>query len=319
MRWIGGAVGGCVVLVAAASCGGGVDSSCGSYFDALVNFFNECGAAGLLTINSSDRAAFVQDCVALSKAPGASNIGSQLDQCASSLSSATLCTLQGLSCKLAGSQPNGAPCATSAQCSGGVCDSSGTTNPTSEIVCGVCASDVPVGGSCTGTATCDPASGSCVNGTCVAYATQGAACGTTAPSATCGGSLLCTNGTCQPAPTQGQACTTQCLLPYRCISGTCAQAVAQGGACKSGEVDCASGLVCTNGQCAQPTFAQVGQPCGAQTTATCGAGLYCDSMSTTCKARVSSGGACTVGQHQCVEGLVCVSGTCQQPDYTVCK
>ena len=193
-------------------------------------------------------------------------------------------------------------------------------NPASELQCGVCASFVAIGGDCSMGGSCDDTTSSCVNGKCAAYVGQGGACGGTAGDCTPGLTCNAMSSTCQPLPAKGQACTFECAAPERCVSSVCADPVQQGGACPTG-LECASNLECdgTTKTCQPPTTAQVGQACGLvnNMAVLCAEGLNCTNA--VCVAPKTAGQACTVGMNQCALFLMCISGTCAVPDYTVCK
>ena len=311
------------IVVGLVACGGSPGSSCGSYFDQLVAAEQKCDPG--VTIDTSSKSNFQNLCTAFGNAPGANNLSSQIDKCTSQISSAA-CGAS-VDCKVAGTLPDGTACGVGIQCSGARCDTSNaTTVPNSEVTCGTCASYAAVGSQCgptNGNKECDPGTGECVNGTCVAFAQQGQSC-TTAP---CAAGLSCdqTAKTCQPPPTKGQACTFACQAPYKCISQTCADAVQQGGACPTGN-ECAGGLTCdqTTKTCKPVTLAPAGQPCGfvQNQIIACQSGLKCQQSGNgqgTCIAPKQAGDACTVGQGQCATFLACINGTCAVPDYSVCK
>ena len=302
------------------ACSGSPGSSCGSYYDSVLAHGDKCQSS-TLGLDPAAKPAFEKYCGALATAPGANNFAGQVDQCNSAVQNADCNTTP--SCRITGSLADGAACGVSTQCSGGRCDNANTVVPNSEITCGKCASYVPVGGACSTGAECDPDTSECRNGTCQAYAPQGASC----QNAACAPGLQCdiNTQTCLPYPTKGQACTGECQAPYRCISGTCADAVQQGGSCPT-NTECASSLQCdpTSHTCVQPTLAAAGQPCGFVQTqiVECQSGLKCQPSSTgssTCVVPKNAGDACTVGKSECGFFLLCVNGTCQVPDYSVCK
>ena len=169
--WIAGA--GAAGFVGIVACGGGdAGSACGNYVDALNNLATKCGAKDF--IDPSLRSGFVADCSALAKAPGASDLATQLNTCVDSLN-ASSCALSGLSCTIRGSLTDGSPCASGAQCTGGVCTVA-QPSTTSDISCGTCASYGAVGATCSATTPCDPSTGSCVNQKCTAFVPQGGPC-----------------------------------------------------------------------------------------------------------------------------------------------
>lgn len=311
------------IVVGLVACGGNASSSCGSYFDSLISYETKCNGSSVTGDVSGLKSNFQTYCGALDKAPGANNFGGQLDTCVSLLNGASCGAT--INCKIAGTLSDGTACVAGLQCTGGDCNTSGaTTVPNSEVTCGKCASYLAVGAQCGGTnttSTCDPGTGSCVNGTCTAFAQQGQSCAT----AQCTGGLTCdTTKTCQPPPSKGQACTLTCQAPYKCISQTCADVVQEGGACPTG-VECASNLTCDpqTKTCKKPTVAGAGQPCGIvqNQIVGCDTGFTCKQTNSqgTCVAVKEAGAACTVGQHECDEFLLCINGTCGVPDFSVCK
>ncbi len=310
---------GVVLVVGVIACsGGGVDSSCGNYVDALNSLAAKCGAQPF--IDPSERSGFVDDCAALGKAPGANNLSSQIDACVNQVNAST-CALNGLNCTIRGTLTDGSPCASSVQCAGGICN---VTQPsqTSDISCGTCASYVALGGACGVAGTCDPSQGACVMQKCTAYVAQGGSCANGEP---CVNGTTCdqTSKTCKTPPTKGEACpgVGSCIAPYKCISQVCADAVAQGGACPTG-TECQSSLNCDTATktCQPKTLAQVGQACGfvQNQYVQCATNLKCG-PSSTCVALKASGDTCAAGQGECQPSLSCVNGTCAVPDYTICN
>jgi len=306
-----------VGVVGVSACSVDLDTACGDYVDAADSLDTTCGDVGVLP---QTRTNFVAVCDALVTAPGVQDLAAQVEQCAGQLRS--LDCNGTASCKITGTLPDGAACGAGQQCAGGICNTTASTDPTSEVACGKCSSYVAIGGNCS-TGVCDPTAGGCVQGTCVAYAQRDESC-TDAP---CANALQCdsTSLTCQPYPTEGQSCSTECAYPEKCSSGTCVDPAQQGGACPTG-VECATGLVCDSGTrtCSKPGIAEAGQPCGFVNgqIVDCDGGLKCAAPSQghpSCVAPKQIGDACTVGDGECDVFLACVGGTCQVPDYSVCK
>jgi hypothetical protein len=317
IRQVGAAVFACIG-VGLVACSGGVESACGNFFDKALAYGQKCGGLGFLDPN--DKADFQKYCDALAAAPGSNDLAGQINTCADQVPSD--CN-QSLNCRIRGSLADGAGCAASTQCSGGVCNVSGTGNPTSEVTCGKCASYLAVGAACGSGPSCDPDTSQCVNGTCVAYVGQGQSCA----NAPCSDGLQCDPNTqlCQPYPTKGETCTFTCQWPYVCSGGTCIDAVPENGACPNGD-ECAPNLVCDSQTmiCRKPTTASAGQPCGFVNNeiVDCESGLKCaltSGTSQTCIVPKQQGEACTVGQYECVQYLACIGGTCQVPDLSVCQ
>lgn len=301
----------CVVAVCA--CGGGsASSACSDYYDALEGYYQDCVPA--LAADPSNRAASVQACSDFVSQPDVGDLAGELETCTSKVKALTSCATTGFGCTLHGTLADGSPCASAAQCSGGLCSNT-TSSSSSELACGTCASYVALGATCSTTLPCDPTTGACENGKCAAYGSVGDACSAQAP---CGVNLACgTGGTCGAIPTNGQPCTTYCQNPYRCIGGTCGTGVAENGACTTGE--CAEGLSCVAQVCTKPVLASSGQPCGLvqNEIVQCAAGFTCQAQ--ICTPAKEAGAACTVGNHECDVALLCIGGTCQKPDYSACN
>lgn len=322
MRHGGAAAFAAGVIGLIACSGGGIESSCGNYFDKVVSLESQCGSD--FALDPSLKSNFEKYCDGLAAEPGAKDLASQIDTCASTVSAAG-CNGSAINCRITGSLPDGSACGNGTQCTGGLCDTSGTQpSTTTELNCGKCASYLQVGADCTApSATCDPSTSECRNGKCTALATQGQSCATIG----CANGLTCDTGTqtCVTPPTQGQACTTTCASPYRCINSTCTTGVQQGGACPVGD-ECAPTLSCdmTTHTCQPQQRATEGQPCGFVNNAIvgCQSGLQCTESTPntfTCQTPKNLGETCTVGKQECQIFLACVNGTCQQPDYSTCK
>ena len=302
--------------------GGG---SCGAYFDAIRASTAQCvptmlALAAPLTgaLAAGDRDAFLAACEALSQAPGSSNFDSQLDACTAIVQANTACTFAP-ACTIKGSLADGQPCANGAQCAGGNCL---LANATTEPPCGTCGEFAQPNDPCPHGNECDPTTSGCIEGTCVAYATQGTAC-TVFDGPPCPPNLLCQSA-CEPYPGKGQPCGQQffCAEPYRCINFTCSDAVQQNGSCTSSR-ECADGLVCSGSTCQPQSFVGLGQTCGSVNNALvgCQPGLRCDDVTThECIALTAQGGTCTPDQYLCSDFLLCdTTHTCNVPDYGACQ
>ncbi len=188
---------------------------------------------------------------------------------------------------LAGTRPDGAPCATLTQCAGGWCD------VTDESGCGVCGS-LPVAG--------EP----CPDGLCAL-------------------SAVCSEGTCVAITfaEDGEPCdppAIQCNFRSSCAGGVCVALAAEGEPCEPGR--CRSGLECdaTSNVCiVEPPPAAEGEPCGFDMDTGdfvfCDASTYC--ADDVCVARVPDGGSCT-DTTSCMFGAQCVGGTCQV-EFPMCE
>jgi hypothetical protein len=181
---------------------------------------------------------------------------------------------------VAGTLPEGAPCAATTQCSSGWCDISDASR------CGVCATLPAVGEPC--------------------------------PEGRCAFSAICSEGTCTELTfvDDGEPCdppTANCNFRAWCSDGVCVALASEGEACESGR--CRSGLDCdaTSGVCVRgPAPATVGQACGFDADTgdfvVCNATAYC--ADDVCVAKVADGGSC-VGASECLLGAQCIEGICQ--------
>ena len=291
---------GVLVLIAIApACGASVSSSCAEYFDALLSVQTQCGAPDVL-FTESERSDYIAACEAAAAALGSSNAAGQLDQCANDTKARGCIAIvySPPSCFVRGGLSDGSPCGTNQQCAGGVCAPSQTTDPSSEVACGVCASFLAVGTACSFGVfpPCDPATGDCDGNTCVAFIPHGAPCPQS--NTYCAPGDECTDhGICDTVPTLGQSCNLDCNGPYDCTNGTCVARPSQ-----------------------QPPPVGVGATCGYQSSgAPCDAGLVCSLHMQTCIVPVPLGAACTVGAFQCSPFAACINGACAVPDYTACK
>jgi len=309
------AVLGAASFVFAAACSGSnTASSCGAYYDKLVAYLTQCGSG--TTLNTSQRDAFVAYCNELATAPGASNLGGQLDACAATLDPST-CGIP--TCTIRGTLPASTGCATSVQCQSGDCLVVGSTDPTTELKCGTCEALATQGGDCTN-ALCDTGL-YCDSATkkCTPKVTQGGSC-TSLTQCTTG--LYCDSQskTCLSPPAKGQPCTTTCAAPYACVNSVCADRVGVGGACPGGN-ECQTTLQCNfqTHVCEAVPVAKAGESCGFvnNTYTACDTGLVCTNY--ICATPKPQGATCTVGNQECALNLVCTGGTCQVPDFGTCK
>ncbi len=143
-----------------------------------------------------------------------------------------------------GQAPAGAPCGLGIESF--VCDAASTCVIGLDL-CGTCEATVPVGAPCD-EARCE-ATASCIEGTCVARALPGEACG---DARACVMGASCIDEVCV-APTIAavdEACGQGVRCPYKsaCVGGVCVEAALQGEACGA-EITCASGW-CEDGTCA---------------------------------------------------------------------
>jgi hypothetical protein len=273
------------------ACGGkeaGPGESCGAFFDELVAMYTQCGEPGLLA--PAARGSFVDYCNALAAAPGVGDLAAEYAACSQNLDP-SLCG--GPQCSARGKLSAGTACTDGAQCASGVCVPTGQAIASSDQSCGTCGAFAEQGESCPQT-PCDPLAGlyCTVAGTCQPRVATGGSC---ANGETCAIGRTCDaqTKTCQPLPSKGEPCTTDCISPYACISGVCADRVGASSHCTANE---------------------------------CDLDLFCDPSSHTCVPAPPTstpneleGEPCTVGHDQCTPPLVCASGTCKVPDFTLCK
>lgn len=303
----------CAVLagfvVFALACGGVIttNDSCGPFVDAINAMFQQCGVPS--PDNAGARAAFVAYCNALASAPGAADVGAQYAACTKNLD-AKICG--GPQCSLRGKLASNAPCTDGAQCQSGLCVPTGSAGPATEQTCGTCAALGEQGAICsTPNVVCDT-NLVCNNQTCEPLP----GCGNGGP---CTGESYCDGQACQPLPSKGQACTTRCLAAYACIGGVCSDRVAPGGPCPTGQ-ECQIFDFCNPVTHVCSNRVGAGVSCGVPDAYNaCADGLFCTNGSHVCVAPAPLGASCGVGNGECATGLWCANGTCQVPDFTLCK
>ena len=239
-----------------------------------------------------------------------------------------------------GSLADGAPCYDGIQCQSSACKKTGSgggdAGTTTGLHCGTCDPRAAENAKCDNSGATAPQcmSGlSCTNGTCVKPTPipVGNPCSFSGPpGANCATGSTCNsppNGTptCTLLPTKGEKCTFQCATGLVCAAGTCAERVAVGGACPTG-LECQSTLYCDGPTklCTAYKIAKAGEACGNGTTGTrCDAGLACKTQGQppvgTCVALKARGEACISNDGECASYLTCISGTCQIPDPSQCK
>jgi len=205
----------------------------------------------------------------------------------------------------------------------------------------------PLGGPCSMTCNCCAEGYCAVNGTCMAYQTQGQPC---SPSDGCLGSICCAPGlqcsgtgdagvcATAPLPVAGEPCGPygSCALPLVCVgygtlsdggleAGTCAVPHDVGGSCvpATGEgassSGCLTGLNCVNGTCQVPTSTGA---CVSDyfsfSSMLCGLSSFCDPVTMTCQPLLPLGASCTsvfgnyaLGDvNDCEQGLCDSTGHC---------
>ncbi len=311
-------------------------TTCDGLYDAYVAYNEKCGDLyfGTPQINVLDtgvydnldvRAEFDDHyCNSLPQAPGASNLKSEIAACTAALSSAvTTCDQAAIaaSCGLRGTLAEASPCIFNEQCASGFCLNGGRPDSTtSELGCGTCLRLVPLGGICGVDDTCD-GDAYCSNGLCAGYAKEGEPCDSASNVLCEVGVLACDDfqtHTCVRLAKLGEPCTTICS---NCVP------------------ECAWNLSCPNGTCvalSSSPLPQCGVYCafggtdaGAGMACSCPAGSVCGNQETdNCHSVKKLGEACVVGSGECGTShfslgqsawVVCVNGTCVEPDYGACN
>lgn len=338
-------------LVAGCSSSGTNDataSACERFYEAYVGATKACSG---IAPTASARANFVKSCLNTATAPGSRAGVAFLDGCAQALGVPSVCSalseVEG--CQLpAGTLPDGEACGDNAQCASGACKG-GASSPSlsrdggaAPAYCGVCIATGREGGECVAGVLCSPGlrctGGRCTKPTRVA---DGAACTTSI-----GGDIGCNVGSycasqdvngqserrCAKYPLKGEDCTSStCVAGLVCLAGKCADRVEAGGACPN-RTECNVNLSCTSEVCVAPSIVQVDQPCGALNPpgaaanfANCAAGLSCVFSTSnsvgTCRPNVPEGGACSSSRAaaSCDAYLLCIGGTCQFKDASICR
>lgn len=196
---------------------------------------------------------------------------------------------------------------------------------------GVFSTAAALGGPCDGD-ICAEGLGWCDGGTCAPLPAGGQPC-----QGLCAAGLLCApGGVCAPPAQAGDPCTPEglpCAPPLHCIGGTCRGPLPVGDPCEV-EAECAPGLVCAEGLCAEgPTGCEPESPCGAaslcfgvpirecaaklgagtpcQSDEVCAAGTYCSDETEQCTALPGDGEPCAKGV-LCGPELACAEdfGSC---------
>lgn len=174
-------------------------------------------------------------------------------------------------------------------------------------------------------------------GTCAWEASVGETCGLGSDQVMCKPELVCLqssgySGTCEKVaatelkePQVGDSCDPAVGCNHRgltCVSGTCHLTNTF---CMSSS-DCRSGWECddTQHECKRSVLVGVGALCGLQKdpqtgdyeTFVCQPGLYCDSVSDTCRSKIQEHGPCSSWSSgaPCATGLSCIEGRCIVPE-----
>jgi hypothetical protein len=213
----------------------------------------------------------------------------------------------------------------------GDCDWAGTT---------LCKAWASSGQSCTAT-SCTPKTLYCNGATqlCAAYVVLGQPCRSTDANGGCGSNAYCktssgTYGTCEARLVENAPCTgpinecgtyhtdagdrdlycdttqNKCLRKYVATGERCYTVQT----CEEYGVYCKDGTATIQGTCSLPTFVKLSETCDATApfNKVCDLGLWCDSISSKCKALSGEGGACLAGLG-CKAFLDCVGTTCALP------
>jgi hypothetical protein len=333
---------------------GASGGACGAYFDALVSVRDKCGAPIASPNHVGDlRTKFLTLCQNEVSAPGASKAASAIQACADRMSAAQTCS-DDMACDAPpGDLADGAACGESFQCQSGWCKTPSSSSGAQTSLCGTCAPRAPIGATCDGSS-----SRSCVDGAyCEVSATSSQCVAKTIGKAgdvcfdpknhslrvECDTGLHCPevvgpNGDplkCSPPAQSGEACDSRnaCTIGLYCVDHKCAQGLAEGAACTGG--DCGAGLGCdlTAKTCAKITYVATGQPCDKTITmcdtAAC-VGMTIDVGTDgvtkvtpgTCKDPIPDGAPCdeqSSASGVCAEFSLCVAGTCQQQNASLCK
>lgn len=156
-------------------------------------------------------------------------------------------------------------------------------------------------------------------GTCVPYASYGAPCGTGDVAHTCDPTVAWCDGTCRPKQGKGKACGSdvECAVGLACIVGRCADPVAldDGALCGDGD-PCRSGRSCDPGTRRCTKQLRRGMACASANA--CQDGLACrgleGSTPGTCTDWQDVGSSCsTTGVSGCPASQACVGGVCMAP------
>jgi hypothetical protein len=192
-----------------------------------------------------------------------------------------------------GNLADGARCGVGAQCRGGGCF------PPDDSLCGVCTTLSPIGAPCN--ASCQNAA-QCINGVCVAYLREGAACRFGGP--------LCAFGLACIGAASGQ--------------GRCGKRLGAGAPCDPLAFECndSQGLSCdgATSRCqVDPGRPAAGAPCLAGQF--CRADAWCNMASGRCEPKRREGEPCGnfAGAPACLQPATCVGTTCALPNPGGCR
>lgn len=292
----------------------GIEQACKAMADALCAKYQSC-----LALNFSqafaDLAACSQqlaaDCEAESRTEGSHASTASRNACAEALAALTDCTAvvenalgqrEIPACNASpGDRADGESCWTGWQCSSAYCEF-GTD------LCGTCRAVAGEGEDCSG-AVCRSGL-ACVESVCTKKPALGEACSAKVYTNACDGLLACMQGVCVEHADIGDPCTSTPQNDHCRPTGWCNEST---GVCEPYGDDAVSG-----------------DPCGILENGSieyCGTGFRCritdkTHFKGTCESADQSGDACeslyAIGD-SCMQPTMCIEGTCQQPDYSVCK
>lgn len=285
----------------------------------------------------STRSRYVDNCVAELSLTGTSRTAADVESCATALSKLPCgtvsefvpeCTVKG------GSLANGTSCNDGAQCKSGICDYG---DPGAAGTCGICATPLDEGASCSPKNSLCPRGTTCVGSVEAVTITTCKRMKYAEPKAPCGANILCQPGylcvkvdasapapTCNPRFGPGVYCGDDddvCEETSFCEKTTnkCARRPKEAEACDV-QHPCSKGLGCdkATGTCAPLTFAAPGERCGGSVA--CQHGICGQGTGTqTCPPISEDGSACSDEAHMtCRAPAACVSGKCVMPTTGIC-
>ena len=221
----------------------------------------------------------------------------QVDGCKASLASrACNETTDNAACAFKGMLADGVACGVNAQCASGSCFYAATNGVVAD--CGICTARAVEGQSCAASA-CAGGLNCKKSSKCVVPAAVNGAC---TDSFDCAGVLECVEAKCVAPLPKGAACTETSAPAHHAMarrgSSACRRARRRTRASRCGFIEAENTVkACQRSSCATAGNANSG----------------------TCVAFKPAGAACSPQDVPCDSGLECRSGTCKQPDASVCK
>ena len=316
--------------------GGGSDTPCGRYYNALTGYADRCGQVTGFEGSSNVVTRFESVCNTAASAPGATGFLAALDRCASKIG-ALGCDEESDCAIAGGTLDEGAACQESYQCKG-------YCKVENDASCGKCTTAVAIGAACQGSSECGEGNhcefGTLDTGKCEADTKK-------APGAACDNDSECTSGNacstdhkCVATLPIGATCkeSNECgASTAECKSGNCTAFPGEGAAC---EFSCAKGFACGSDQkCAKRDFVGVGASCdqvhlckdstciGYSISSSSGNGTDSTLVQNPgkCQIPLADGAACTekkAGEAEttsCDVFAKCTNGTCQIENPATCK